>query len=237
VRALGVTLLVALLFSFALYLSSPQLRVWLSNLLSFSAPYGTAGPVHLEHGAPWGTLSMDGKRVDPASIEMSFGALDLAPGAHRLVYTADLFPTLTCVISAEAQASDTCPLVRNPDSFERNVILRGPGRIIDLGATPARLRRPDLDSLTSAIDLQVKSLMATETVAVGDHYRTGVDTVATAAAPLLAVLNHQLNDDAGRGSPPGWDAAVCVGVCLKAGRVIEGWDGAPAWGIDAHIVV
>ena len=28
-----------------------------------------------------------------------------------------------------------------------------------------------------------------------------------------------------------------MGVCLKAGRVIKGWDDAPAWGLDAHIVL
>jgi hypothetical protein len=219
VRAVSISLLVALLFSFTLYLSSPNLRVWLSNLFSFTAPYGTAGPVHLEHGAPWGTLTVDGKRVDAASIEMNFSELDLSSGAHRLVYTAALFPTLDCVISAEAQSSDTCPLIYNPDPFERNVILRGPGRIIDLGATPGQLRPPDLEALTAAIDLQVISLSRTDFVAVGDHYRTSADTIATATTGMVAMLNYELHDD------------------LMAGRVIKGLDGAPAWGIDAHIAV
>jgi hypothetical protein len=175
----------------------------------------------LEHGTPWGTVTIDGKRVDAASIEMNFGALDLSSGAHRLVYTAALFPTLDCVISAEAQSSDTCPLIRNPDSFERNVILRGPGRIIDLGATPARLDQRDLETLTAAVEYQVLSLGAAETVAIGDHYRTSADTVATATTALEAILVYKLNDDPSQAS----------------GHVIKGWDGAPAWGIDGHIDV
>jgi hypothetical protein len=219
VRAVSISLLVALLLSFSVYLSSPNLRVWLSNLFSFTAPYGTAGPVHLEHGTPWGTVAIDGKRVDAASIEMNFETLDLSSGAHHLVYMAALFPTLDCVISAEAQSSDTCPLIRDPDSFERNVILRGPGRIIDLGATPARLGERDLETLTAAIEFQVFSLGATETVAVGDRYRTSADTIATATTGMVAMLNYERNDD------------------LKAGRVIKGLDGAPAWGIEARIAV
>jgi hypothetical protein len=218
-HAVGVSLLVALLFSFTVYLSSPGLRVWLSNLFAFSEPYGTAGPVHLEHGTPWGTVTIDGKRVDAASIEMNFSELPLSSGAHHLIYTAALFPTLDCVISAEAQSSDTCPLIRNPDAFERNVILRGPGRIVALGATPARLDQRDLETLTSAVEYQASALGAAETVAIGDHYRTSADTVATATTPLEAILNYKLNDD----------------LSSAPGRVIKGWDGAPAWGIDAHI--
>jgi hypothetical protein len=221
VRAVSISLLVALLFFFTLYLSSPNLRVWLSNLFLFTAPYGTAGPVHLEHGTPWGTVTIDGKRVDAASIEMNFGELPLSSGAHHLVFTAALFPTLNCVISAEAQSSDTCPLIRNPDSFERNVILRGPGRIIDLGAAPARLGGYDQDMLTAAIDgaLYQSSAAMPETVAVGDRYRTSTDTIATATMGMVAVLNYERNVD------------------LKAGHVIKGLDGAPAWGIDARIAV
>jgi hypothetical protein len=236
VRAVSISLLVALLFSFTLYLSSPSLRVWLSNLFSFTAPYGTAGPAHLEHGTPWGTVTIDGKRVDAANIEMNFSELPLSSGAHHLVYTAALFPTLDCVISAEEQSSDTCPLIRNPDSFERNAILRGPGRIIDLGATPAGLRPPDLDALVSAVDLQVISLADSDFVAVGEHYRTSADTVTMATTDMAAMLNYELNDDSSRPPPPGWDA-TCVGVCLNMARVVKGWDGAPAWRIDAHIAV
>jgi hypothetical protein len=236
VRAVSISLLVAILFSFTLYLSSPNLRVWLSNLFSFTAPYGTAGPVHLEHGTPWGTVTIDGKRVDAANIEMNFGELSLSSGAHHLVYTAALFPTLDCVISGEVQSSDTCPLIRNPDSFERNVILRGPGRIIDLGATPERLRPPDLDALVSAIDLQVIPLARFDYVAVGEPYRTSADTIATATTDMAAILNYTLNDDSSRAPPPGWDA-TCVGVCLNTARVVKGQDDAPAWGIDAHIAI
>ncbi len=39
VRAVSISLLIALLFSLAVYLSSPNLRVWLSNLFSFAAPW------------------------------------------------------------------------------------------------------------------------------------------------------------------------------------------------------
>jgi hypothetical protein len=236
-RAVGVTLLVALLFSITLYLSSPQLRVWLSNLLSFSAPYGTAGPVHLERGAPWGTLAVDGKRVDAVSIEISFGALDLAPGAHRLVYTADLFPTLTCVISAEAQSSDTCPLIRNPDSFERNVILRGQGRIVDLGATPVRLGPRDQETLTSAIDFslfQASAPMA-DMVAVGDRYRNSADTTVTASAPLTAQLRYELNCDQQCALSPEQAPSSCVTICDGVRLMSVG--GAPTWDMGVHAIL
>jgi hypothetical protein len=232
VRAASVSLLVALLFSLTLYLGSPNLRVWLSNVFAFSAPYGTAGPIHLEHGTPWGTVAIDGKRVDAASIEMNFAELPLSSGAHHLIYTAALFPTVDCMISAEALSSDTCPLIRNPDPFERNVILRGPGRIIDLGATPARLDQRDLETLTAAVEYQVFSLGAVETAAIGDRYRTSADTIATATTEMAATLSYDL----GQASPPGRDAVDCMGVCLQTGRVIKGWDSAPAWGIDAHII-
>ncbi|HEY7021339.1 MAG TPA: hypothetical protein VH349_09495 [Ktedonobacterales bacterium] len=39
VCAVSISLLVALLFPFAVYLSSLNLHVWLSNLFSFTAPW------------------------------------------------------------------------------------------------------------------------------------------------------------------------------------------------------
>ncbi len=55
VRAVSISLLIALLFSFAVYLSSPNLRVWLSNLSSFTAPWrrraGKRPRVQSEKGA------------------------------------------------------------------------------------------------------------------------------------------------------------------------------------------
>jgi hypothetical protein len=89
--------------------------------------------------------------------------------------------------------------------------LRDLGRIIDFGATPGRLRPHDLESLTVALEYHVFSLGATETVAIGDHYRTSADTIATATTEVAAMLNHELHDD------------------LMAGRVIKGLDGATAW--------
>jgi len=236
-RAVATTLFAALLFSITVYLSSPGLRAWLVELFSRPAPYGTVGPVHLEHGAPWGILTVDGRRVDAAGLEMSFDALSLAPGAHRLVYTAALFPTLDCVISAEAQALDTCPLMRDLGWFEQNVILRGPGRIVNLGATAGQLEPSDQESLTGAIASYLATRETTETVTVGERYRVSAEIVAMTTMPLTARLIYHLNYDTRRSLPPRADAAPCVTLCYGSSGITAGPDGAPVWGIGAHVVV
>src|SRR5262249_47983966 len=90
--------------------------------------------VFYEHGAPWGRLTVDG-RTSPfgAAPQMGF----LVRGRHTVVYQADPFPSLRCIISTPESAADTCPL--DTAFTDMNGRPLNGRRAMDLGSTLVRL--------------------------------------------------------------------------------------------------
>ncbi len=86
----------------------------------------------LAHTVPWGILRVDGRtdRATDLGVANGYRAYRLPPGQHVLDYVAPLFPTVHCVVSAPARASDTCRPPRNPGAPVGQAL-----RTLDMNAT------------------------------------------------------------------------------------------------------
>src|SRR6185437_445221 len=120
-RAAIVTGVLALAVALVI-LINPTAKASLYAVFRFPTPAPSPTPqpgsnlVYLAFGAPWGAISLDGKRVESANLGMISAWVTLPRGRHTLVVTQTPFPTLRCTVSYPASTRDTCPLITPTNS-------------------------------------------------------------------------------------------------------------------------
>lgn len=168
--------------------------------LSTATPIATfvpgANAIYFTNGAPWGTLTIDGKRLPNADLT-GYGT-SVTRGVHHLVYQARYFPTLRCEFSAPRASTDTCPLDTSDTTFQY-LLSQGLARAINLGSTGATLRADQRAALTQLANDLLKRESATATIAPGDRYLDDQGQIVTATAPLQFQLALAL-DSSGAGA-------------------------------------
>lgn len=205
--ALLVVVVVAGLFARAT--SDPSSAVATLLRLPTPTPAATFVPganvIYLSNGAPWGILTLDGKRA-PAIYALGFG-FSVTRGRHYLVYQARYFPTLRCTFSAPRAQSDTCPLdtTATASQFLRT---QGLARVIDLGSTGATLQSDQRIALIQLADALLARQTLTATIAPGDRYLDDQGRLETATAPLHFTMTPTL----GVTEAPGVNA-TCYQFC------------------------
>src|SRR6185437_5733681 len=96
--------------------TNPAANSSLYTVFRFPTPVPSPTPlpggdiVYLERGAPWGSVTIDGKSSASANPGTPISWIKLARGRHIIEVTQPPFPTLHCTISMPARLSDTCPL-------------------------------------------------------------------------------------------------------------------------------
>jgi hypothetical protein len=203
-------------------------------------PLVRLGPdsVQVLHGAPWGTLRLDGQSAATLGISLApripdeaAPAFTLRAGQHTLEYTAEPFPPLRCQISQPASASDTCPLYDPPPKYP--VQNQNGSRILDVGATLDHLTASQLTALQQAAQVQLSALAAVPaSLAQGERYLGADGRAAVAPQPWTATPQFALNADSKDEGP--WAGQPCVTLCeTYPGAALD----ATVWTIVAHVIV
>lgn len=192
-----------------------------------------ANVVYFSDGVPWGTLSVDGKRIPTPDI--MGGVILISRGAHHLDYQARYFPSLHCVFSAPRALSDTCPL-NTSQQADQFLLDYGLARVLDLGSTGDRLQSDQRDAIIQHANTILAAHRLTAAIAPGDHYLDGQGHVVTATAPLRFTLTLAL----GGSNSPGFGAG-CLLLCTDENQQFSGiaYDGkwhvtmniSPSWAI------
>ncbi|HEY7975247.1 MAG TPA: hypothetical protein VID72_07890 [Ktedonobacterales bacterium] len=183
----------------------------LSTLLRLATPtpaatfFAGANSIYFSNGAPWGTLTIDGKRLPSADLT-GYGAT-VSRGVHQLAYQARYFPSLRCTFSAPRAQSDTCPLDTS-DSTSQFLQTYPLARAIDLRSTGATLQPDQRRALTQRADAALAAQSLTATIAPGDRYLDDHGQVATASAPLHFTLTLALDTSA-----PSGNDTTCYQFC------------------------
>jgi hypothetical protein len=140
---------------------------------------------------PWGKLTVDGQSPK-LSEQYGLGiGFTLARGAHHLLYQAQHFSTLRCMISVPASSRDTCPLQHINDSgatYQRS---------LDLLATPQRLDSMDYQALISTVQSTLVGLATTATVEPGERYLNSSGQAVIAQSWLTFTLGVTLVSQSG----------------------------------------
>lgn len=198
VVTLGVTALLVVVVAVGLVAhatSDPSVTIDALLRLSTPTPEATFSPganvLLASDGAPWGTLTIDGRRMP--TVDMLGAAFTVSRGAHRLVYQARYFPTLRCVFSAPPVDSDTCPLDTS-DAASQFLLTHALGRVLDLGSTGLTLQSDQRAALTQLANSMLATQDVTEIIAPGDHYLDGQGHIVTATAPLRFSLRLSLGE-------------------------------------------
>lgn len=166
-----------------------------------------ANVIYFSDGAPWGTLTVDGKRLPQADLS-GYGTA-VTRGAHHLVYQARYFPTLRCVFSAPQAQSDTCRLDTS-DGANQFLVSKAPlARMIDLGSTDATLQPDQRAAIFQVATSQLQEQSQTATIAPGERYLDDQGRVVVASAPLQFHVSLSLSDSATNAG------AGCVQICSE----------------------
>ncbi|HEY8323842.1 MAG TPA: hypothetical protein VIG77_05075 [Ktedonobacterales bacterium] len=165
-----------------------------------------ANLIYFSDGAPWGALTVDGKRLPQA--DLTGYITTVTRGAHQLIYQARYFPSVRCVFSAPQAPSDTCKLDTSADANQFLLSQAPLARVIDLGSTGATLRPDQRATLTQRANEQLRKQSPTATIAPGERYLDDSGQVVVASAPLSFHLSLALGDAA----PPN-GVAGCAQFC------------------------
>lgn len=176
--------------------SDPRGAVGALLRLSTPTPAATFVPganvVYFGNGAPWGALTVDGKRLPQADLT-GYG-IAVTHGAHQLDYQARYFPSVRCVFSAPQAPSDTCPLDTSPDANQFLLSQAPFARVIDLGSTGATLQPDQQAALIHLANGQLQTQALTATIAPGERYLDDGGHIAVANAPLQFHLAFAFGD-------------------------------------------
>ena len=230
-----------------LFARAPGFGATLSQALHLPTPIPAAplplgaNVVYIQHGAPWGTLWLDGQPVTTVDTEqgytgkeLRYTSLRLPPGRRQLTYRAAPFPTLRCWISAPAAQSDTCPLAIGPF---RDVQPPFPAeRVLNLGADPVLLPVAQQAALQDAAAHYIATLVASATIAPGTAYADDTGASRVASASMTATLSYTLNPDSNHfydmlGVSPRECAILCA---YQPASYLS--DPTASWVIAAHVV-
>jgi hypothetical protein len=211
----GAGAVLALTVALAVVLASaPGPRTALGRL--FATPTATvsgADTFQVANGAPWGTLTADGRAINLNGFGYQPAIFHLAGGTHQLVFSAPPFPALRCRVSVPAAPADTCPLLTFLDgSFFPNGKYDIEGlRVLDLRATVDNLPPDAKQMLIAAAQALLNDARWFTTVQPGEHFRGADGTLRVAAGPLAATLALGLNLDPN--STASINGTTCVSIC------------------------
>ena len=156
--------------------------------------------LYFANGAGRGILRLDGRPLDEASLEGQGIALNLGLGWHTLDYSASPFPSLHCRLSVPPAPGDSCPLLPYTPSVKgADRFYSGPGRVVNLRASPAYLSSWQLAALADTINRALAKFTSGTALTVGDHYRSGDGQLRVARQPLMATLRFRLYVDPAHG--------------------------------------
>ena len=176
--------------------------------------------VYLERAAPWGSVTIDGKRSASANPGTAISWIKLARGRHTIAVTQAPFPELHCTISAPARKSDTCPLFSPLDNEgEQLGAFPGGARFIDLGARFSLLPRDAQDALVAAVNAELTQPSAPVTLSPGDHYLRDDGALAVADTTLQATFVPTVLLPAPEVSS---DSSSCISFCDISGAALGG---------------
>lgn len=162
-------------------------------------PIATAFPrsdlFYIQQSPPWGSVTIDGHKLDHLPTFGSDKPLQLSPGTHQVVWHADPFPPQHCVIFVPNQHSELSCLGRNAESVRTDSGTGPSAWIITFSTSLVDLPATQRAALVHAAQAALDSLQSIETVQPGERY---VDLqanhfVTTAAQPLHATLHFQLD--------------------------------------------
>lgn len=209
--------------------TNPAANSSLYTVFHFPTPIPSPTPlpggdlIYLERAAPWGIVTLDGKRSASANPGTTISWIKLGRGRHTLAVTQAPFPTLRCTISAPARTSDTCPLFSPLDNGGEQsgagVGLPGGARFIDLGARFSLLPRDAQDALVAAVKAELTQPSAPVTLSPGDHYVRDDGTLAVADTTLQATFVPTLVLPAPEVAS---DSSSCVSFCDISGANLGG---------------
>lgn len=188
--AVGVAVAVTLVV-----LVNPAAKSSLYTVLHVPTPAPSATPlpggntVYLVRGAPWGAVTIDGKRAWNVNLGMTLSWIKLAAGRHTIVVAQQPFPTLRCIVSMPASPRDTCPLITpGTDTPEfgngGSADLPAGSRVVDLGARFSKLPQDARDALVKAVNNRLTHPPTPMTIQPGDHYLQEDGTLAVAQTKL-----------------------------------------------------
>lgn len=218
--ALGLTALLVVVVGVGLFVratSDPAGAV--ATLLGLATPPSAtfvpgANVIYVSDGAPWGILTIDGKRL-PATA-LAGAPMRVARGIHHLAYQARYFPSLRCVFSAPRAKSDTCPLDASQSTLQF-LLDQGLARVIDLGSTGATLQRDQRRALIQQANNILAAEAATATIAPGDRYLDAYGRLVTATAPLHFTLTLSLGGSEQAGVGDGYCYQFCPDPSFQPG--------------------
>lgn len=178
--------------------TNPAANSALYTVFRFPTPVPSPTPlpggdiVYLGRAAPWGSVTIDGKKSASANPGTTISWIRLTRGRHTLAVAQAPFPSLRCTISMPARLSDTCPLFSPTDNQGEQLGVGpnfpGGARFIDLGARFSLLPRDAQDSLVAAVKAELAQPSTPLTLSPGDHYLRDDGTLAVADTTLQATF-------------------------------------------------
>ncbi len=232
--AAGAAVLLALVVALA---SLPDPAGTVGALLHVPTPTSTAalangsGTFLAKNTVPWGNLQVDGKPL--SLLDPQTGYFVLPRGRHTLLYRADPFPPLRCVVSVPAAPTDSCPLVTSGDT-RTFAPLSSALRVLDLGDAPTRLPPQQQAALIEAIQMALDARGGSTQVRPGELYAGPNGTPVAVTEPLTATFSFMINTNPN--DTQLFNGEQCVTFCAgvpapSAGgrpwtlvvRVVAGW--------------
>ncbi len=140
---------------------------------------------------PQGTIYIDGHLLaHPPAVGGK--PLRLSPGRHQILWKADPFEPLSCVVSIPSSVSSGQCNDESPTAYEN-----GNARLITFAPTLVDLFPPQKTALIQHIQEVLTTMTSTTTVEPGEHYIAtsvaGVPAVLTATRLLKATLSFHLD--------------------------------------------
>lgn len=199
-------------------------------------PITSTGPdislFYVNVAPPWGTLSIDGKRVVHPPDSESGQPLRLAPGRHLFTWRAAPFPTQSCTLSVPASLTDTCAARETSSAPHQELAWT-----ISFWDSLATLSKEQQHMLTTQIQQALDRLQASDIVRPGEQFvdvtssgdgSTPSSPIGIARQPLRATLNLTLDNssfcaDRNANSSCSLNWQDCYTLCTSGGQGMS-WD-------------
>ncbi len=170
--------------------------------------------------ADWGTVWVDGHELTDLPTVQVDPPIQLARGIHQIVWRTAPFRTMTCQLAVPTTNStpQSCPtsLEQSPNTFNQTALLVSPPTSFSLKLLPVVQQQ----ALIRAVQQQLDTLQAADTIQPGEHYLLK-QTVVEATQNQRATLRFLLVTDT---STPGQCQGITLGSVKDASCFISGHD-------------